>query len=286
MKTDRYIKVGLPSDDELDLLTDYIGGLMTTAEVEAFKRRMEEDDEFFFRVAPVVDGWYSPDSLSIGTVTLAELERREAEERRHAVVSRPHRARRWRRPFMAVAGVGSLVVAAEVLFVIVQAGLRVGPTVAPMVAHVADPKPSPAPVHAGPLSPNVTNVQRTAPKRTTPREHPQVTQVAAVTPKTIDTAAQRATVAAVANTDSVVAPPVTSVVTVQVATMDSTPAKVDSTTPKVDAAATKVDTAAAKRDSMLAKVDTTWVPGEGTTIIKGDGRPKNRRWWWPWGRKG
>ena len=254
----------LPRDPDVRDVAEYVAGVMTDAQAEAFEERLATDDALFERVGPFLEAWVFPLPVP------AEVEIGRAIERQRAVARRTRRATR-------VAGL--LAAAAAVLFAIMQAGSRVGPAVVPMVAHDTGPKPSPASVKAGPASSKMTTVQHRAPKHATPREAPQATVVAAAaTPKTVDTAAQRPTVMAAANTDSAVAPPVIAVVPVDTAKRDSTPAKGDSTTAKVDS------TAAARRDSQLAKVDTTYGQRQGTEVINAKATPKNGRWWWPFGR--
>ena len=55
MKADLYIEAGLPSDEELERITDYVGHYMTPAERDAFEAQMRDDAAFFYRVAPVLD---------------------------------------------------------------------------------------------------------------------------------------------------------------------------------------------------------------------------------------
>src|SRR5689334_7605822 len=63
MKPGNFGEPRLATDEELAILTDYVGGFMTAAEEEAFERRLEEDSAFFLRVAPILDVWYSRDPL-------------------------------------------------------------------------------------------------------------------------------------------------------------------------------------------------------------------------------
>ena len=62
MNADLYIEAGLPSDEELERITDYVGHYMTRAERDAFEAQLQDDDAFFYRVAPVIDAWYGTGS--------------------------------------------------------------------------------------------------------------------------------------------------------------------------------------------------------------------------------
>jgi anti-sigma-K factor RskA len=50
----------LMTDEEIELVANYVDGSMTAAEKEAFEDRMLDDDEFFAKVAPVITLWHSP----------------------------------------------------------------------------------------------------------------------------------------------------------------------------------------------------------------------------------
>src|SRR4051812_4979130 len=49
----------LPTDAELERIADYVSGAMSSEEREAFRTQLRTDAQFFYRVAPVLDLWYS-----------------------------------------------------------------------------------------------------------------------------------------------------------------------------------------------------------------------------------
>ena len=53
----------MPDDNELMLLTEYVGGFMSDAEVERFEQRLVDDMDFFDRMEPFLDAWYAPGIL-------------------------------------------------------------------------------------------------------------------------------------------------------------------------------------------------------------------------------
>jgi hypothetical protein len=48
------------TDEEIELLCNYVDGSMTAAEEEAFEDRMLDDEEFFLKAAPLITLWHSP----------------------------------------------------------------------------------------------------------------------------------------------------------------------------------------------------------------------------------
>jgi hypothetical protein len=63
------IEIALPTDDELELLADYLSGSMSSAERETFRHRLGSDAEFFYRMAPIMDIWYSRDPVTVAKTT-------------------------------------------------------------------------------------------------------------------------------------------------------------------------------------------------------------------------
>jgi hypothetical protein len=275
-----------PNDRELSEFVEYVGGLMTDAAAEAFEDRLVEDEGFYHRMGPLLKAWASSEPVrfeaEIGTMFVRE----------RAIAP----SRRW------TMSVGRLAAAAAVVLGVIGTGVvtfesRQRADIGRAVAQV------PAIHHnvraGGQVSTAQPQTQKTVAAvgdgHRSSATRPKV--IAVREPKTSDTATKPPVVVAVSPradtgvTTAVTA--VTAVVKVEVATVDSTLAKVDSATAKdtapakVDSATPKVDSGAAKVDPRLAKVDTTSGPGEGNTIIMGNGRPKNRRWWWPgdWHRK-
>src|SRR5438552_2060072 len=99
------------SEEELELLTSYVGGCLTTDKEEAFDDRMADDDAFFERMAPMVKMWNSPPPSVIEAGARAKVrfaEKQASASQRRAV------ALQWRR-YVAIAAT-SLSVAASVIF--------------------------------------------------------------------------------------------------------------------------------------------------------------------------
>jgi hypothetical protein len=189
MKTDPYIEAGLPSDEELEVLTDYIGGYMTAADVEVFEKRMVEDEAFFFRVAPVLDAWY------MGRPAQVELVRDEKTER----VPRITVPRSWRRNVVAFASLA----AAVTLFFVARPRARVEPTLPPTVATVPTQPPPDTSASPGTAPPVVAPVHHHITKHA-PAPVMAVTELAQPDPVlvTIDSAAEAAIATRFAAVDS------------------------------------------------------------------------------------
>lgn len=62
-------EITLPSDEELEVLADYLSGSMSSADAAAFDRQLETDAEFFYRMAPMLDVWYSKEPLPVAKKT-------------------------------------------------------------------------------------------------------------------------------------------------------------------------------------------------------------------------
>src|SRR3954464_2730373 len=94
----------LPNDGDIELLVGYVGRFMTDAEAEAFEARLVDDEEFFDRVSPMLDAWYTPGP----TLTGVETARRMVKEGRLPATS--HR-QRWpvRLGLAAAAGIAVLM---------------------------------------------------------------------------------------------------------------------------------------------------------------------------------
>jgi len=72
-------------DAELSLITDYVGGFMSEAETKAFEAQMEDDEGFFYRVAPLLDFWFMKEPLPIETETAKQIHEEAAARRRYRV---------------------------------------------------------------------------------------------------------------------------------------------------------------------------------------------------------
>jgi hypothetical protein len=164
MNGDRQIKARLPNDEELELLTDYIGGYMSGSEAEAFENRMREDDEFFFRMAPMLDAWYLG-KQTVGPIpTDEELDRELAGRSVIPIASR----RKWR-----IVPIATLLaaLAAEIVVFIVQIGPGSVTTMSPTFAKAP------------------TLQVDTARTRTIEHSEPKLTQSAIVASRSVDTTA-------------------------------------------------------------------------------------------------
>jgi hypothetical protein len=164
MKPELFVETDLPNDQELERLTRYVGGYMSPEEVELFDRRLEEDREFFYRMAPMLDAWYA-EPLPIELEVLAELDARERQEAaaiRPMLVSQPVRRTRWR----PLVGWGGVALAAEVLLTFVRVGTQ-ATQVTQMVAQT--PRDTVPAVVAPPTqAPLVVVEHPRAPRRTAP----------------------------------------------------------------------------------------------------------------------
>jgi hypothetical protein len=124
----------LPDDQELERLTEYVGGFMTDAEAEQFEERLMDDEDFFERMEPLLDEWYAPGVLPI---ELEIAQRLEADSG-----SRVVRLRRRLTGYRVHAA--AIAIAAALVFAVIQA--RHGTVVAPPthVAHTVAPSDTPA----------------------------------------------------------------------------------------------------------------------------------------------
>lgn len=144
MTTDINASGSLPTDDEMDLLTDYLGGCLSEEDHQAFDRRLEEDEEFFYRMAPLLDFWYSPDMLPAEMETLRELraDRPAVEPAAHSGFGRA--AAWWHRQWVQL---GTLAAASVVLVGTLISALS-SPQVMPMTATLAIHRPAVTPHQA------------------------------------------------------------------------------------------------------------------------------------------
>jgi hypothetical protein len=106
----------LADDSELELLSEYCGGSMTEEQMQAFERRLAEDEAFFDRVAPFLKIWYSRKPLV--TVVSAPQHLPAVATVEHAGAPAPRRTV-WRRP-QTYGRLATLVAAAAVAFVAVH----------------------------------------------------------------------------------------------------------------------------------------------------------------------
>ena len=216
MSTDVYIEAGLPNDEEVELLADYIGGYMIATEVETFETRMEQDEAFFFRMAPMLDAWYLGKRPRLTIVTRA-ADRHDADERILPIA--PLRGAR-------TMGVAGLLTAAAAVFAVVQFASREPVQVAPGLAQLP---PSHASGRSGqaqvvaPVHSIGANRAATPPKETqlalSPMSVDSATELAIdgwmavplakthYTPSRLPGVARRDQATAVATIDSVILPP-------------------------------------------------------------------------------
>src|SRR5258708_5519922 len=135
MTTDINPSGTLPTDDEMDLLTDYLGGCLSEEGRQRFDRRLEEAEEFFYRLAPLPGFWYSPDMLPAERETLRELR-----ASRPALEPAPHsglgRAAAW---WHRQRGQLAILAAAIVVFAVTIIRELSAPQVVPMMATHAIP---------------------------------------------------------------------------------------------------------------------------------------------------
>jgi hypothetical protein len=82
MNTNQFAEPALADDQELLLLTDYVMGALSEAERNAFEQRMDEDTDFFLRVAPILDVWYSDIEVPAEVEPAKETERKPVRMRR------------------------------------------------------------------------------------------------------------------------------------------------------------------------------------------------------------
>jgi hypothetical protein len=157
MTTDINASGTLPTDDEMDLLTDYLGGYLSEEDHQGFERRLEEDEDFFYRMAPMLDFWYSPDVLPAEMETLRELraDRPALEPATHSGLGRA--AAWWHRQWVQL---GTLA-AASTLLCAALIRMFSSPQVMPMMATHA--------VHRPPVTPHQAVAVAVLPKPTTYR---------------------------------------------------------------------------------------------------------------------
>jgi hypothetical protein len=138
MTTDINATGTLPTDDEMDLLTDYLGGYLSEEDRQGFERRLEEDEDFFYRMAPMLDFWYSPDVLPAEMETLRELRagRPALEPATHSGFGRA--AAWWHRQWVQL---GTLAAASTLLYATLIRAFS-SPQVMPMMATQATPRPA------------------------------------------------------------------------------------------------------------------------------------------------
>jgi hypothetical protein len=64
---------GLPDDQELMLITDYLCRNLSSEQVEGFEERLAEDEAFFDRVSPFLDAWCAPGLTPTEIATREEM---------------------------------------------------------------------------------------------------------------------------------------------------------------------------------------------------------------------
>jgi hypothetical protein len=86
MSSITYIDPTLPNDEELELITRYLGGALTQEEEDAFDDRMMRDDAFLEKALPIMKVWYAPPPsvIAAGEALKARLvvQRQRREHRR------------------------------------------------------------------------------------------------------------------------------------------------------------------------------------------------------------
>jgi hypothetical protein len=129
----------LLTDEELELLANYVDGSMTEADESAFEDRMLDDDEFFAKVAPLITLWSSPPPSVIEAadrVMAAQPKRAAAFRRRVSGISRVPRATAR---YLTLAA----TLAASVVWGLVQVAASTTSPSAPLFVHVTHPKSGP-----------------------------------------------------------------------------------------------------------------------------------------------
>jgi hypothetical protein len=170
----------MPDDPDVRDVAEYVSGLMTDAQAEAFEARLAVDDALFQRVGPFLEAWVSPNLLP-AEVEIGEAIERERAAKRVRSTARRHRVR---------ITLGSLTAAASVIFGIVQSGV----VQLAFRDHANVPATSTqakAPTKVGTDSKRTTVASSPKPPvhRTAPSIKP--TRLAVQLPKKVDSAAER-----------------------------------------------------------------------------------------------
>jgi hypothetical protein len=236
----------VPDDPDVRDVAEYVAGVMTDAQAEAFETRLAVDDALFRRVGPFLEAWVSPHVLP------AEVEIGKAIERDRAVARRRTRTMHVAGYLTAAAALIGLVQVGVVEFASLERADSTRTLVqAPVRQH--DPSTGAQPSERQPQTPKTIV---TGGPRKPAATHPK--QVAVVKPTPVDPATERA-VAAWA------AAPVSAVVT------SSVPVGEMPVPPVVPAPV------------YTPQIDSATVPGQGTQVVSGVPEPTGSRWptWLP-----
>lgn len=253
MTSDSYIESTLPSDEELQELTDYVGGFMSEGEEKAFDARLARDDAFFERISPMLKIWYSlpPSVIEAGE----QLRVRLAEEQRPVVESRQP-VKLWVRHTVLVRG--GWAVAASVIFgALLQ--LSMHQEISPMLAKgpsAAKPVNGATPAAQAPTGTVVAVEPRHGHAATQPK------QIVVLTPLPIDTATERAVAVLAA------APLPDAAVTGSSVQVGAMPASPFIAVPPLPREVAMLDTSRVASPATPTKVDTTRIDAQGTQVTK------------------
>lgn len=61
------------TDEDLELVTLYLGGFMTEAQEADFDERLATDEPFFMRVSPYIKAWYSKESIPAAELAASRI---------------------------------------------------------------------------------------------------------------------------------------------------------------------------------------------------------------------
>jgi anti-sigma factor RsiW len=148
----------LLTDEEVELLSNYVDGSMNADDETAFEDRMLDDKAFFVKVAPLITLWLSPPPSVIeaaGRVMAAQPKRAAAFRRRVSGISRLPRA--TARYLALAAGIAAIVVSG-----LMQRAASMTPAGTPLFVHV--PHPTTAPLMEKPSTIVVAKATRSASK--------------------------------------------------------------------------------------------------------------------------
>jgi hypothetical protein len=120
------------TDDDLELVAQYIAHEMTPAAEHAFERKLTDDAQFHARVFPFLDVWY--DTEVWPTEPVAEPLEPVRPVTPVTPINRVTRIRFW-----WMGGTGSLLTAAGIAFAMVMRS-GIAPVASPLVTHRDDPR--------------------------------------------------------------------------------------------------------------------------------------------------
>jgi hypothetical protein len=251
MTSDSYIESTLPSDEELQELTDYVGGFMSEGEEKAFDARLARDDAFFERISPMLKIWYSlpPSVIEAGE----QLKVRLAEEQTRLVDTRRPVSLWVRRRMIAAVSLA----AAGMIF-----GARLELPQHQEIPLVAKGPSTAKPASGANLAPQAPTGTVVTVKHGNGRGTTQPKQMVVLKPKPIDPAIERAVAVLAA------APLPAAVVTGASAQVGAMPASPFIAVPPLPREVAMLDTSRVASPATPTKVDTTRIDAEGTQVTK------------------